>query len=57
MKDYVLNRLREASTWRGLIFLMTAIGVRFTAVQSDALLALGLAIAGVIGVFSPDSKK
>ncbi len=57
MKDYLLTRLREASTWRGLVMLVTAAGVALSAAQTEAVIALGMAVAGVIGVFLPDSKQ
>ncbi len=56
MKDYLLNRLREASTWRGIVMLFTAAGVALSAAQSEAIIAAGIALAGVIGVFLPDAK-
>lgn len=43
--------LREASTWRGLVFLATALGLRLEPEQEEAIVATGLAIAGLIGVF------
>jgi len=57
MKDYLLARIREASTWRGVVMLLTAAGVALSAAQTEALVALGMAVAGVIGVFVPDAKK
>lgn len=57
MKDYLLTRLREASTWRGLVMLVTAAGVALSAAQTEAIIALGMAVAGMIGVFLPDSKQ
>ena len=57
MKEYLLTRLREASTWRGVVMLVTAAGVALSAAQAEAVIALGMAIAGVIGVFLPDSKQ
>lgn len=56
MKDYMLNRLREPSTWRGFIMLLTALGVALDAVQTEAVIALGMALVGAIGVFLPDSR-
>ena len=56
MKEYVLARLSEASTWRGLIMLATAAGVVFSAEQAEAVIAAGLALAGLVGAFSPDKS-
>jgi hypothetical protein len=57
MKDYMLNRLREPSTWRGFIMLLTALGVALDAVQTEAVIALGMALVGAVGVFLPDSRN
>lgn len=56
MKDFLLARASEASTWRGLIMLATAAGVVFSAAQAEAIIAAGLALAGLVGAFSPDKK-
>lgn len=57
MFKYILERAKETSTWRGLVLLATAIGVTLTPEQKEAVIALGLAIAGALGAFTPDSKK
>lgn len=54
MKQYILDRAKEPSTWRGVIMLLTAIGVPIAPAMADAIVAAGLAIAGLIGVVSPD---
>ena len=56
MKHYVLNRLSEASTWRGIVALVTATGISLTPDQSAAITALGLALIGALGAFWPDKK-
>lgn len=50
MKDYILDRAREPSTWRGLTLLLTAMGVPLAPALSEAIITAGLAIAGLIGV-------
>ena len=54
MKAYVLERLKEPSTWRGLTLLLTALGVPLAPGLSDAIIAAGLGIAGLIGAVMPD---
>ena len=54
MKEYLLERMREPSTWRGLIMLLTAIGVPVAPAMADAIISVGLAVAGLIGVATPD---
>ena len=54
MKAYVLERLKEASTWRGVILLLTAAGVPIAPAMADTIISAGLAIAGLIGALTPD---
>ena len=54
MKKFILNRLKEASTWRALVALATAFGLYLTPEQTTAIVTLGLAVMGGIGAFFPD---
>mgnify|MGYP000686314014 CR=1 FL=1 len=54
MKDYIVSRAKEPSTWRGIILLLTAIGVPIAPAMADAIVSVGLALAGAIGVFTAD---
>lgn len=54
MKDYILARAKEPSSWRGLFLLLTAIGIPVAPEMADAIITIGLAIAGAIGVAAPD---
>jgi hypothetical protein len=54
MKDYLLSRAKEASTWRGLTLLLTAIGVPIAPAMAESIVSVGLAVAGLIGVASAD---
>lgn len=54
---YLQQRAAEPSTWRGLIVLLTALGVALTPEQHEAVVALGLALAGLVGVFFPDELE
>lgn len=56
MKNYILSRLHEASTWRGITAGLTAVGIALSPTQADAIVAIGLAAIGVLGAFFPDSK-
>ncbi len=53
---WLLERLREQNTWRGLILLATAFGVKLDPDQSEAIIAGGLAIVGLINVFSKEKQ-
>ena len=54
MKTYLLERLKEPSTWRGLTALLTAVGVALSPEQVNAVVSAGLALMGVLGVFTKD---
>lgn len=56
MKEYALERLKEPSTWRGIILLLTAVGVPIAPQMADAIICVGLALAGGVGVVTPDKK-
>jgi hypothetical protein len=48
---WIKERLHERSTWKGIVWLITACGVAITPEQSEAIITAGLAIAGVLDVF------
>ena len=54
---YVLARLKEASTWRGIIGIITACGVALSPEQIEAIIATGIALMGIVGAFFPDATK
>lgn len=56
MLQFILERGKEASTWRGLVALATAVGISVSPELAEALVALGLAVIGVLGVFTADKK-
>lgn len=43
--------LGEASTWRGLVALLTVFGVQLAPEQTEAIVTAGVAVYGLIGVF------
>jgi hypothetical protein len=60
--EYLLNRLGESSTWRGIVLLLTALGVTLNPEQVASITGVGLGIVGLINVFrksagSPDAPK
>jgi hypothetical protein len=52
VKQYLLSRLKEPSTWRGAAFLVAAVGV--PGVEPSLIMQVGLAIAGIIGIVTAD---
>ena len=55
MKSYLIDRAKEPSTWRGIVLLLTAAGVPVAPAMSEAIVSVGLAVAGLIGVVTADS--
>ena len=54
---YILNRLKEASTWRGIILVATAAGANWSPESQETIITVGVGLAGVIGALIPDSWK
>lgn len=50
MKQYILDRAKEPSTWRGFVLFLTAVGVPVAPELQTAIVSAGLGIAGLIGV-------
>lgn len=54
MKQYLVERMKEPSTWRGIILLLTAIGVPIAPELQSVIISAGLGVAGLIGAVTPD---
>ena len=57
MLEYILSRLAEPSTWRGIIWIATAFGFALSPDQKEAIATAGMALVGAIGVFTKDKAK
>lgn len=57
LKNFLIARLSERSTWRGLVLIATALGVTLSPEQAEAVITLGLAVVGVLGAFTADKQK
>jgi hypothetical protein len=53
---FAAARLGEASTLRGAILLLSAVGITLRPELQEAIVAAGLAAAGLIGVLVPDTS-
>ncbi|QBC45718.1 hypothetical protein C1H71_11270 [Iodobacter fluviatilis] len=53
---YLLSRAKETSTWRGLVLVATACEIYLSPEQSEAVVVVGLALAGLIGAVFPDGN-
>jgi len=52
MKEWLIDRGNEPSTWRGLTLIASALGVVISPEIADRIIALGLAVSGLIGALS-----
>jgi hypothetical protein len=50
MKDWISKRLKEPSTWRGMVWLLSVAGITISPEVTDAIAVLGLALAGLLDV-------
>lgn len=55
--DYLIGRAKERSTWLGLISLATALGLVISPLQQEAIIAAGMAAAGLVGAFTRDKAS
>mgnify|MGYP001562366716 CR=1 FL=1 len=52
--QFLFERLQEPSTWRGIVLLSTGLGAANDPDRAEAIVAIGITIAGFIGVFSKE---
>lgn len=50
----LIAHLTQPSTWRGIVLLASAAGMTFRPDISEAIVSVGLALAGLIGVVTSD---
>lgn len=55
--DWVLARMAEPTTWRGLIYVLSACGVALSPQNASAILAGGMGLAGFLAVVTKDPKN
>jgi len=53
-QQFLIQRLKERSTWRGLILALASLGVTLDPALSEAIIALGLAAVGLAEMLLPD---
>ena len=54
--NYLLQRAKEPSTWRGIILFATGFGVTVSPEMTAQIVATGTALAGLVGMFSSDGQ-
>jgi hypothetical protein len=53
--NYILDRLKEPSTWRGILAMITAVGVKLHPEMQEAIISAGLALIGMVNIFRKES--
>lgn len=48
--DLILTRLGENSTWRGIILVATALGIKLDPALQEQILVAGLSLIGIINI-------
>ena len=51
---WAADRLKEASTWRGLTMLLTALGISVKPDLTEQIIVAGTGVAGLIGIVTKD---
>ena len=54
---WIIDRLSEPSTWRGLAWLITVAGFSLNPEQTNAIITAGMTFVGLLGVFLPDKEQ
>ena len=53
--NWLIERLKEPTTWRGIIWLATALGVSLRPEVWEQIAAVGMALAGLVGVITREN--
>ena len=52
---YLIERLKEPSTWRGLIMVATGVaGANWGPESQETIVYVGVSLAGIVGAILPD---
>ena len=54
--EYLINRLKERSTWLGIISLATGVWLYINPACIEPIIAAGVGLAGLIGITTPDKS-
>ena len=54
--EFMLSRLKERSTWVGLVSIATAAGVGLSPELQEAIAVAGMSLAGLIMILTNDKK-
>ena len=53
---YITKRLKERSTWLGIISIVIALGINLTPELTEAIISTGIAVAGFVAVVTKDNE-
>lgn len=56
MLNWLLARLKEQSTWKGLTLILSAVGIALSPEQMAAIVTAAVSVVGVIEVFRKEKK-
>jgi hypothetical protein len=51
-KRAIIDQLKQPSTWRGIVILGSSLGYALTPDLGEAIIAVGLAVSGLIGILA-----
>jgi hypothetical protein len=54
--ESIIDRLKEQSTWRGIILLVTSFGLTIHPEYQEHIIAVGIGLVGIINVFRKEHK-
>jgi hypothetical protein len=57
MKDWIINRLKEPSTWRGIFAMLAAAGIAISPDLQGHITTAGLALIGLINFIKKDAAS
>jgi uncharacterized membrane protein len=54
--NWLIERLKEPSTWRGIVMLVTGFGLALSSEMQEQIITVGISLAGLIGMLTSDKK-
>jgi hypothetical protein len=54
--NFVISRMKERSTWLGLVGLMASVGITVGPEFQEAIITVGVAVASAIAMLTGDGK-
>jgi hypothetical protein len=54
--NWLILRLSEPSTWRGIIGLLTALGIKISPDLQNSIIAAGLSLMGLINILIAEKR-